>query len=418
MNPHPSSQRDNDFGTNQETSCGQVEADRAHDFGTAALNATSKVADLNVLQSNVCHQFANAQRPNWTDEAFVHYIFDTHDIGTALTELRQRGTAAAGGATQYRGQLPIGLPGPITNISQQFFNGTIRSFDNVDITNGNSIPDILTYLTQLFNANTPIYLFIDIRGEIVTHFSKFPMPNSVILNVINSQANFADGATQGKNLYDSERYGTGTRIQCWWCQDNLTIPPYLTNITQAHPHITNYMFHTSTTCNLSDTGHLVPGEKIIMQDWYNNNGASWLKTIQNCSKENTIKKLTEEFKTYTAQNQSIERALCWTRKRSGDGFQIWFINRFADLLVASGDTRFFCTYANGIKDPGPTQRFPIYTNGLTKQNIRVRSFFVTGDWPAFCWAAYSHINVIFVSPKNTNSRTKAIIFRADPNAVF
>lgn len=422
MNPQPHL-RNADFGINQQTSCGQVEAERQHDFGTAALMGNTKHYDLNALQSNFCNAFADPQRPNWTDEAFAHYIFNTQAVGTSFDEIRQRGnfpqTAVGAPATQYRGQVPIVLPnGGGNGIGQQLFNGTIRNFDNADITNGNSIRSILRYLTQEFGANTPVYLFLDTRGEIITSFSKLPMQNSVILNIINSQANFADGCRVGKNLYNSTLFGAGTRIQCWWCQDNLTIPPYGSTI-QSNPITTNYMFHTSTTCVLSDTGYVIPGEKIIRQNWHDGTGNP-LITVNDCTKENTINNLTQTFKTHTAPNQSDQRALCWTRKRSGDGFQIWFINRFADILAAGGHNRFYCTYANGILNPTQVQRSPIYTNGLTKQQIRERAFFVTGDWPAFCWAAFCHINVIFVSPKNsnTNSRTKALIFRANPNAVF
>ena len=406
------------FGTGNQTSCGQIEAERNHDF--KAFNAPNKHNVLNALQGQACGAFAlpppagqDEGHPRWTDESFVRYIFNTDNATTSKAEVQQRGLGniAPANTIQYRGQIGYGGTGPG---GQALFNGSIHTFDN-DITG------ILHHLTAIYGPNTNLYLFVDTGHKLLTKFANVlsSTPNTAVhLNIINSQANFGDPCQGGKDLCNAKLFAAATKLHCWWHWPNLTVPAFgafrnftgQTANTPALPPYNNYMFHTNLTCELSDTVNVFPFNKVITQTWSPIKNKS--RTIHDSATNNSIGQQKKDYD--LAGNTDYQtKAFCWTRKRSGDGFQLWFINRFVDVIsIPDGHLYFKCTYSNGVQNPPaatvnprlqqqpapallpqPPQPPP---QSYYKAIIRSRSFFVTIDWPAFCWAAFCHINVLFV----------------------
>ena len=413
---------DAEFGRNAQTSCGQIEAERNHDFKT--FKDPNKHAVLNALQGPVCRTFAKPPpqgadegHPRWTDKSFVHYIFNTNIATTSKVEVENRGLGniAPAHTIQYRGQTNYGGTG---QGGQALFNGSIRTFVN------NNTTGILDHLTTIYGPDTNLYLFVDTGHNLLTKFSEVPqgsVPNSVHLNIINSQANLGDPCQGGKGLYNAKIYAAGRKLHCWWHWPNLAVPPFgdVIPFTQqiananAIPAYNNYMFHTNLTCVLSDTTpNVSPFNKVITQTWSPIKNKSI--TIHNSASKNSIENQKKDYA--LAGNTDYQtKAFCWTRKRSGDGFQLWFINRFVDVIsIQGGDLYFNCTYSDGVKNPNaaavnhrlqqvppPAQLLqppppPPPPQSYYKATIRSRSFFVTIDWPAFCWAAFCHINVLFV----------------------
>ena len=402
---------DEEFGIADQTSCGQIEAERKHDFKKNAFSVADKHDVLNALQGPACDAFAEPGHPRWTDESFVHYIFNTQNTTTSKGEVHDRGLGniAPAHTIQYRGQTNYGgtvTGGQALQGGQAVFNGSIYTFLN------NNTTGILQYLTNIYGQDTNLYLFVDTGHNLLTKFadvlSSGSVPNSVHLNIINSQANFGDPCQGGKELYNAYLFAATTKLHCWWHWPNLVVPPFDNEriFTQqiayapALPPYNNYMFHTNLTCELSDTVNVFPFNKVITQTWspINNNPI----TIHDSASKNSIE---NQVKNYALAQNYEEKAFCWTRKRSGDGFQLWFINRFVDVISIQGGHLYFkCTYSEGYKNPYDTMANTAQTFNqrlqqppqTTKATIRSRSFFVTIDWPAFCWAAFCHINVLFV----------------------
>ena len=181
---------DAEFGIDAQTSCGQIEAERNHDFKT--FKDPHKHDVLNALQSPACDDFAEPPlhgadegHPRWTDKSFVRYIFNTNNATTSKFDVENRGIQTH--TTQYRGQTNYGGTNPAGQAlqgGQALFNGSIRTFNN-------NITGILNHLTAIYGPNSNLYLFVDTGHNLLKKFSEVPqgsVPNSVHLNIINSQA--------------------------------------------------------------------------------------------------------------------------------------------------------------------------------------------------------------------------------------
>jgi hypothetical protein len=425
----PDSGTDADFGEGLQASCGQVEVERHHDGLDKDSDPKTYIENLTESLTPECADFFTTNPPEWTDPKFLRYIFNTPTTNAQSKDhIRQLGNTTH--TITYKSQGNIKSSLPYSNANGQIFN-----FDNVDDQDQQgkaNIQRIIRAMMQLSGAaaDTPLYIFIDTGHQLIEQFSRNPLPqgHQAVLNVINSQVTFADGCKNGKSLYNTNIFRFGSKLQCWWYQKNIIVPPYGDQ--------DNYMFHTNLYCQLGDEGEDYPGSLLITQIWAEAPGKP-VVNITNASDQNTITKINDFF----PSNNSMLRSVGYQRKRSGDGFQIWFINKFADelKLIASAvgappQSPFFCTCLNGNKNedagtPVPPGCVPLIgpVAGLSPQQakieIRKRSYFVTIDWAAFCWAAFCNINVLFVSaakfyPKtNFQLRQRVMLFKADENRI-
>lgn len=138
----------------------------------------------------------------------------------------------------------------------------------------------------------------------------------------------------------------------------------------------------------------------VQQVWYYNNQNKWQtpdskKDNNNSSVKKEISSIFNKYN-YNSSQFADKINLAIQKKRSGDYFQIWFARRFP-RFAANDNMNFAICYQTRGK---PTINFPYPPQGENPTTwFRERTFFVTGDWPAFSYSLYNRINSIMFSRK-------------------
>lgn len=421
------------------TGCGQIEAEVHHD-GLPMDKDPLFDKTLDALQNN-CMNFAQNNHPRFTDKSFLQHIFNTPgNIGDAKEYLYDRwlptpqyqwpaqqnlqnpqAPPLQPNKIYYKGQIRNLNPNPsqgIPYLISAIYTGSIYSFAN-PINNPTNMRALINRIiahcgVAPSSGAQELYLFIDTASNLIKAMNEAMTNTDPTLNVINSQISLADSASGGKKLYNKHFYTS--HLKSWWFQKNIVVPPYGIIVPTMSIFPLNLIFHTNLTCELGDAGAQEWSDKKISQRW--TNGTFTPPVITNANKDNQISSVTKAFNASTGIQK---KSWCYQRKRSGDGFQIWFIYYFAYFLCNNGSGSFFCTCKDGNAQHYPTTQDSLPTSPwLNMQpmqpasqiqaanDIRARSFFVTIDWAALCWAAYCHMNVIFYLPNGN-----VILFIAD-----
>jgi hypothetical protein len=404
---------------------------------------------------NMCGNFYKTRNPfkSWSDEKFLSYIFNTPGKpDNSKTELRNM-AKRTGQTIQYRSQAQSAMY-PNKPAAVRYRTGFLYNIPDVDDDHAANVLHVLTTINNHANtgeAITNIYLFVD-TGHCLLDLLRDkslakPSLSPPTLHVILSQASFADAYKAGKDLYEHKKYFH--ILQAWWYTVNIEVPYY------EHPD--NHMFHSELTCLMSDAGQEYPESKTIYQHWFLNNDLIW--HTYNASNSNSIGQcqndliLSNDPKNYPVHTDRpyigiqksskastfnnthnsftvgspYYKSLCYQRKRSGDGFQMWFVNKFADIIQQGRKNNFACTQAGprfggfGTSEKDYSGRVQLCASTAQHKNITLKkSFFVTQDWMAFSWAAFCNINVIFCSNCNhaTGAGAQVMIFIAQENASF
>lgn len=405
-------------GTNGNSgfSCGQIEVERNHDhlhirptLKSSRDTVTSKGLSLDTYYRDLdrshthCKNFAYTNSPQWTDLGFVNFIFQTNNNNTSKQELWDRGLNAPH-KSKYLGQAWVAG----NKLGHKLCDGNIYSFQNLSANTTKSRQDLIGAIRH-HSGPIGAYMFVDVGKWILDILNEVSTTTDPIFHIINSQASLGDSATEGKDLYDNAFFKK--KLFCWWYMEDLFVPSY--NITGQQPSIPyNYMYHSGYECWMGDAGAANPGCMLIKQWWYEKgnygaNYSNYLYMSDNARYHNNKTYINAEFDKLAKNGNANDDlySLCYHRKRSGDGFAMWFMEQFATILAQpQGDDLFYPCCAHGINDPfGDPPNVPtnyslmnVLSNGATtKIRIRKKSYFITGDWAAFCWAAYCHCNVIF-----------------------
>jgi hypothetical protein len=140
----------------------------------------------------------------------------------------------------------------------------------------------------------------------------------------------------------------------------------------------------------------------IAQEWRETPGnINTNYTTNNAHKENSkplaIIDLKKQLLNPTTINDK-KFSLSIQKKRSGDYSQIHAAKNFPrDALTHTADFLL-------IRPNPPTVNFSNKINGLTEDQIRNATHFITGDWPAFAYSIYNKVNSIMIlkHPKDQN----------------
>ena len=442
-------------------SCGQIEAERNHDELHVRPAKTGRRSDsykkdtlkqyykdLDTYHTH-CNDFGKRNKPAWTDERFIKYIFNNqchwvpeghiknhlfNNIGVAncynpAYEIWYKGQSWKQWQKNQQVQVGLGFDtceGKLYSYSDLTNTVTLRSMiDRINHHLTNAPPPPPGQPAFQANPANPAnkvgaYMFVDVGKGLLTRLNLVMNANDPIFHVINSQASLADSATEGKDIYNTGFFNN--QIHCWWYTIDLFIPPYdPQDVTPAIPY--NHSFHTGLQCQMYDDGPTNPRSRAITQEWSYPQGKV-LYTTYNASVDNNAGNVNIDIDNAT-KSDSGTVSMAYHRKRSGDGFAIWFMEQFATILCTGNSTDFFHTCGYGMENPTT-----ILGDGLVdfinsgvsswdavhqKKYIRYHSFFITGDYPAFCWAAYCHCNVILHQDNEGGGR--ALIFIADTAAI-
>jgi hypothetical protein len=415
-------------------SCGQIEAERNHDklhIRPTLISSRTKTGSLATYYLDLdnshthCNNFATTNSPQWTDLGFINFIFNTADIDKSKQEVWDRGLTTSH-QCQYVGQAWIVSAVPGNKLGPQSCNGYIYSFQNLS-TKKTSRRHLINTIKH-HSGSLGAYMFVDVGKWILDILNEESTSQDPIFHIINSQASLADSATEGKGLYANNFFKNN--LFCWWYMEDLVVPSYNT-ASGAQPNIPyNYMYHSGFECWMGDAGAANPACTLIKQWWYKTgnygpNHTNYVYMSDNANYHNNRTYINAQIDKLAKNSNTTNElySLCYHRKRSGDGFSIWFMEQFATILAQQGDYLFYPCCAQGNDDPfGDPPNVPakyslmgpLAGGPTTKQRIRKRSYFITGDWPAFCWAAYCHCNAIF---QCSGQGGWAIMFVADNTKV-
>jgi hypothetical protein len=418
---------EDEFGSdnNPKTSCGQLDAERNHDKLNSRGSWDEYYEDLDgFMEESHCQDFAQTYQPNFNDnkdKKFVQFIFDNGGSqDDAKRNVFNLGLQAPN-QIYYKGQ--AWNPHDPNHLTYKTFTGSIYSFYNCNIYN-NIKRQVIECIKDCLGGydGCSAFLFVDVGKHFLEGLNQVMTKHDPIFHIIMSPVSLADSANEGKGLYDKSFFRKN--LHCWWYNYDLEVPVYDTTKGKAPDTPYNYMFLSGSRCLITGAS-ADPDDSTIEQAWYNGDDTtdiSWY--VYNANYENRASRVNKDF---DKAPDSDMRSLCYHRKRSGDGFAIWFAEQFASHLCENGDTDFFHTCGWGNDDPKHKQGYGLLDDLEcfdpaancskldTKIEIRSKSFFVTHDWPAFCWAAYCHCNVIHHNHQWQDG--SVMIFIADDNGV-
>jgi len=165
-----------------------------------------------------------------------------------------------------------------------------------------------------------------------------------------------------------------------------------------------------------------PDDPRIVQKWKLNDQDIY--TVPDARNENNVEKLASIvkgrnfFSDANSTNDTSDdnkKFVSWLlqRKRSGDYFQIWFTKylpkKFYDDVISISNNPpnssifLLKNIPHNVRQEfftSPTYHFRSTNQPLPDKNTimdyyRKRTYFVTGDWPAFCYALYNQVNCIY-----------------------
>jgi len=234
-------------------------------------------------------------------------------------------------------------------------------------------------LFNLFPELDHVFFIVDTGDNLIQTLKGLTYNNGAPPNihVIHSALTLADSAP--KTLPDSKNYNSQNptvRLFSWYLPEPIEIPRNDRLFMSAF-RINNLKFNA-------------PGWK-MRQDWFDGNNL--LYQTFDAKKENS-KPLVKTYLSSNLEgilgnmnNNDNKRAgsLNMQKKSSGDYFQIWIAEMFPQYAAAAINNIVFVRGPQNIQLPQADQ--PWYKN---------RTYFVTGDWPAFCYAAYNKINAIMI----------------------
>ena len=247
-----------------------------------------------------------------------------------------------------------------------------------------------------------IYFIIDSGDELIARYLKPLSPvHPVNLHVIHSMTTIGDSAPKKKpNAKDWETNNLKVLIHSWYFNQPVIIP-------QNHD---DFMSNYLITCRLINATKWYIGQtwSIVLPTGSSN----IIYNTNDSHVDNNKKAVRDELSNLIntgALNSAMssakkqEFALSVQKKRSGDHLQIIFAKEFPKFLADTANDANFIYYAGKSLVSG-TSGSP--RNGLTEAEIKSRTYFVTGDWPAFCYACYLGVNCIIVA------RTSGYVLRA------
>lgn len=169
-------------------------------------------------------------------------------------------------------------------------------------------------------------------------------------------------------------------------------------------HIYSWLFTDNPSINPLDPIFMT-SYKIkctILQDWKVDQFWSWhgqgAYNTQDSKKDNNKKKVIEEMKSRHVKHE--DNHLSIQKKRSGDYFQIKFAKKLPRYMNNQRNLDLQVSNNEGAKLF--SNKDDLYSLGYTLAQYRDRTFFITGDWPAFSYALFNKINSIIFAKHPTD----------------
>ena len=231
-----------------------------------------------------------------------------------------------------------------------------------------------------------IFFVIDTGDNLVQTLAGFTLPgpggNEINIHQIHSNATLADSAP--KTRPDSNNYKKGNptvKLYSWYYNQVLK--------TDHRDRLLISSFDVTNT--------KTDGTWDIRQNWQR---GDYDNTVTNAKKENNKNVIKAYLETYViphsmrvfSAKEKIHSSYYIQRKRSGDYFQIWFAEKLPKIMKYYQPGQF-----NPIITPtNAPEKTKSFIFEYTESEFKNRTFFITGDWPAVCWAVLNKVNTIMV----------------------
>ena len=250
---------------------------------------------------------------------------------------------------------------------------------------------------ELFAGFDDIFFVIDTGDNLVQLLAGLTPPSKINIHQIHSMVTLADSAP--KTIPNSPKYkknNPSVILYSWYYSEPITID-------HRDPlFISSFRIENSRAVN-SNT------DWDIKQKWTlpaEAGQTTYINSVTNAKKDNNKNVVKSYLETYVipkidyafSDKDKIHGSHFIQRKRSGDYLQVLFAKKVPGLMKSDPSVRF------EVKNTpyGRPETFDKIQEKYDENQFRQRTFFITGDWPAVCWAVWNQVNTIMVfkHPKN------------------
>ena len=250
---------------------------------------------------------------------------------------------------------------------------------------------------ELFADFEDIFFVIDTGDNLVQLLAGLTPPSKINIHQIHSMVTLADSAP--KTIPNSPKYkksNPSVILYSWYYSEPITID-------HRDPlFISSFRIENSRAVN-SNT------DWDIKQKWTlpaEAGQTTYINSVTNAKKDNNKNVVKSYLETYVipkidyafSDKDKIHGSHFIQRKRSGDYLQVLFAKKVPGLMKSDPSVRF------EVKNTpyGRPETFDKIQEKYDENQFRERTFFITGDWPAVCWAVWNRVNTIMVfkHPKN------------------
>ena len=299
------------------------------------------------------------------DMEMVHEVFEPQNINTIKTVPTLPNHTAVINAKTDSGPTPCKIEGfnkPYTNSIFELFAG----LDN-------------------------IFFVIDTGDNLVQLLAGLTSPSKINIHQIHSMVTLADSAP--KTIPNSPKYkknNSSVILYSWYYSEPITID-------HRDPLFISSFRIENSRAAASDTNW------DIKQKWTLPAVAgqtTYINSVTNAKKDNNKNVVKSYLETYVipkidsafSDKDKIHGSHFIQRKRSGDYLQILFAKKVPGLMKSDPADRF------KLKNTpyGSKTNFEELQKQYSEKDFRDRTFFITGDWPAVCWAVWNKVNTIMV----------------------
>ena len=250
---------------------------------------------------------------------------------------------------------------------------------------------------ELFTGFEDIFFVIDTGDNLVQLLAGLTPPSKINIHQIHSMVTLADSAP--KTIPNSPKYkknNPSVILHSWYYSEPITIyhrdPLFISSFRIENSRVaanSNIDWNIKQKWTLPD----VDGQ------------TTYINSVTNAKKDNNKNVVKSYLETYVipkinyafSDKDKIHGSQFIQRKRSGDYFQILFAKKLPGLMKYDPAGRF--ELKNTPLEP---LLFSSIKDKYDETRFRERTFFITGDWPAVCWAVWNKVNTIMVfkHPKN------------------
>ncbi len=283
-------------------------------------------------------------------------------------------------------------------------------------------------LLGLFEGKDNVFFIIDVGDHFVEKLRKITSgdANRLNIHVVHSAITQADSASKTKpnaRVYTDTDSTKPVRVFSWWYNQPIEI-----NGDNARTFFLSQYNILTQPANVAAAGAAQPAAPAaglghswkMSQTWkdlndtviYDTpdahvfNSKPKVVTYLNTHLDDALKPGEPDKK--KADKKKEDCSLDMQKKRSGDWLQIWMAYILCSYLSNRANFKGMNMIKKGtdpIRPANSNADIPVYT----EQRYRQCTYFITGDWPAACYAIYRGVNVILVINGSTTKNIKPAI---------